>query len=297
VNQSNIISGNAQNGIQISGTGANNNLVAGNVIGADVNGATAIANGQNGVFIYQGNNNTVGAATNPQQGANRASNIISGNRYYGVEIAGSNNLLVNNYIGTDNSGLNSIANYNGGINIGYSSIVDLGVPANVTATNNTVGGTAGVNSTLNVISGNGPQNAQGLTNLGYGISMAGGGVQGILIEGNYIGVGVDGITALGNHNSGVAILVGNTGEYPTNTTIGGAAAGAGNVISANGFIGSGGTAWGYGVEADGGSGLLQNNNIGFDVNGEDLSGKGALKNKAGEVSLSGTWTSKGNLQQ
>ena len=55
------------------------------------------------------------------------------------------------------------------------------------------------------------------------------GATGNLIAGNYIGTDAGGVSPLGNGNDGVLLGAGTRGN-----TIGGTAAGAGNVISANG---------------------------------------------------------------
>ena len=49
--QGNLISGNLQDGILIQDTGTSANRVLGNIIGADLAGMRAMANGQNGVII------------------------------------------------------------------------------------------------------------------------------------------------------------------------------------------------------------------------------------------------------
>lgn len=112
-------------------------------------------------------------------------------------------------------------------------------------------------------------------------------MQNTLIEGNYVGVGVDGVTAVPNSGIGVYLA----SAYPTtNTTIGGTVANAGNVISAN-------TGWGVLVQGSAGNAnALEDNTIGFDVNGKNPNGN--MKNKAGEVSpsnLGPNWKNMGNL--
>lgn len=289
--QGNVISGNILSGIYIHGSTAQYNYVEGNLIGTDLSGKVPVGN-NTGIYL-QANNNFIGAATGTPTDSPHASNVISGNYYYGVEIAGNSNLLVNNYIGTDVTGTQRISNGWGGINVGWSRPWVNSPPATVVAANNTIGGTGGLNSTLNVISGNGDSAAQG--GYGNGISLYGSGVQGTVIQGNYVGVNVEGTAGLGNAADGIAI--GNAiapGTSPSNTTIGGAAAADGNVISANGTkFNRGGP--GFGVGADG-TGLLQNNTIGYDANGQDQ--KKVLKNQGGEVSLPPTgWTSLGNKVQ
>jgi uncharacterized repeat protein (TIGR01451 family) len=132
--------------------------------------------------------------------ATGARNVISGNNGYGIYLAGSNGLVEGNYIGTDAAGEAALGNGNGGFNI--------------TGAAATIGGTT--TAARNVISANG---ADGIL-----ISAPSG-----LIEGNYIGVDATGEKALGNRVYGVRV-----NGQASSTTIGGTAAGAGNVVSANG---------------------------------------------------------------
>lgn len=159
----NVISGNKGSGIFLTGSSTNNNLISGNYIGVGQDGKTVVANGQNGIYLYQANSNSIGAATN-NIGNGGPSNVISGNAYYGIVIGSSSNLVVNNYIGTDASGANAVGNGWGGVFIGYVPVghpINPDPPNTVTAANNTIGGTGGANSTLNVISGNGFNATQG----------------------------------------------------------------------------------------------------------------------------------------
>ena len=61
-----------------------------------------------------------------------------------------------------------------------------------------------------------------------GVNITGAGATGNVVQGNYIGTDITGTVDLGNTNDGVLI---NSGA--ANNTIGGAAAGAGNLISGN----------------------------------------------------------------
>ena len=117
------------------------------------------------------------------------------------------NLIQGNYIGTDITGTAALGNGGSGIQI-FETQPATGV--------NTVGGTSA--AARNVISGNG----------GSGIS---GGGHGILIQGNFIGTDVNGTGNLGNVASGIDMAC------VDNNTIGGTAAGAGNVIAFNGVDG------------------------------------------------------------
>ena len=135
-------------------SGSTNDQLIGNYIGVD---ATAPIAGPNGTGIVIASfNDTVGGAA----AADR--NVISGNAGIGIEvIATSGNLITNNYIGTDPSGILTLPNQSDGINVSNSS--------------GTVGSTASI--TGNVISGNGRN----------GIDLAGAGVTGVVIAGNFIG--------------------------------------------------------------------------------------------------------------
>ena len=232
----NVISGNAGNGITISGTGANNNMVGVNLIGTNKAGTAGLGNGNDGIYVAT-NNNTIGAA-----GATTPPTIISGNGNDGIEIVGGNsNTVVNCYIGTDITGEIKIRNTNDGLGIGNNQ--------GVGSTNNTIGGTAGV-GWLNVISGNG----------GDGVSIWQYSTGNVLV-GNYIGTDktgnakFGGINSLGNVGNGVYV-------WGSNNTIGAAQAGPGsNVISNNG---------GYGVYMVGSNNLVQNNNIGLGADGSTV---------------------------
>ena len=236
----NVVSGNDTDGIDIdSDTG---DLVAGNKIGTDTSGTFALGNFESGVVISGGSSNTIGGA------AAGAGNVISGNASDGVQITGSaaiNNVIAGDYIGTDLTGMLAIAN-------------GTGVELDTGATGNTIGGltaTAGTGAG-NVISGNS----------GAGIDdLSGSNV----IAGNLIGLSAGGSAALANMDDGIDAF---------DDTIGGTAAGAGNVISGNRQ---------YGINDDGVN-LIAGNLI-----GTDLSGTTAAPNGFGGISLGGSGSTVG----
>jgi titin len=195
----NLISGNRDEGIRLDTSG---NLVQGNLIGTDITGTQALGNGE-GVFVFRGGS-TIGG---PVAGAG---NLISGNTFHGIELFGSGNLVQGNLIGTDITGTQALGNAQDGVVVG--------------ASNNTIGGTmAGAG---NVIAANG----------GSGVlisAIAGVTTTSNLIEGNFIGTDTSGSINLGNAADGVTIR----GAGASNNTIGGTAAGAGNVIAFNGHDG------------------------------------------------------------
>ncbi len=225
----NIISGNELAGVRIEAVAFNesatltsaaiSNTVQGNYIGTDVNGTADLGNLDAGVYIVgfvdDADSNQIGGTTPA------ARNVIAGSGGSGVMILGgqaSHNLVQGNYVGTDVNGTAAIPNDAGGINI-------------TDAMTNTIGGT--VSGARNLVSGNGA----------YGISIVNsdktwdpdlelfvgiGEASGNIIQGNYIGAEVSGTAALSNALSGVMIA------DAAGNTVGGASAGARNLISGNG---------------------------------------------------------------
>ena len=83
----NLLSGNGQSGMLITGTGANQNVVAGNFIGTDVTGTVSIGNGRDGVGIAFGaQSNLIGTNGNSVDDAGER-NIIAGSTFAGVAIS------------------------------------------------------------------------------------------------------------------------------------------------------------------------------------------------------------------
>ena len=204
----NLISGNAY-GIWLEA--ADDSLIAGNLIGTNLAGGSAVigSDGDGILIANAAQGNTVGGATStPGTGLG---NVISGNSVDGVEISGvgtTGNVVAGNLIGTDSSGTIALGNAQYGVGL------DEGTSAN------TIGGTAA--GMGNVISGN--QND--------GIDIDGAGQT--VIEGNLIGVNIHGTGALGNSGTGVGFFASYVSEPGAGSNvIGGTGVGAGNVISGN----------------------------------------------------------------
>ncbi|MBN2392719.1 MAG: VCBS repeat-containing protein [Anaerolineae bacterium] len=178
----NLISGNSDNGISISGSDIVSNVIIGNYIGVDINGVAALPNGGNGVAIFAGAaNNIVGGNTPSKR------NLISGNAYAGVSVFGSgtlNNLISGNYIGTDVTGEVAISNNGGGIYVTDG------------ATDNIVGGEDAGEG--NLISGN----------EGSGVTLQNVGTARNIIVGNYIGTDLYGTQSLSNTWDGIRLADG-----------------------------------------------------------------------------------------
>jgi hypothetical protein len=195
----NLISGNALFGVLLTGNGANNSIV-GNRIGTDLSGTAAVANGLYGVYVTTADNQIGG------RGAGDG-NLISGNAA-GVAITGSGatgNVVQGNWIGVAAGGSSALPNVKVGVTV-----------ANTTG--NTVGGT--LPGSGNVLSGNGL----------HGVMLVGAGTSNNWIQGNLVGLDAAGTGAVSNGQYGIT-------TYSPDNTIGGSAAGAGNVVSGNQYSG------------------------------------------------------------
>ncbi len=250
--EGNLISANGLRGIEMPNVGTNFNVVAGNFIGTDRTGTTALGNGSSGIAIGFGAQfNRVG--TNGDGVADEAErNIISGNAA-GVEIVNNNdlgtghNIVAGNFIGTDVTGMTALGNAGSGILIRLgSSFNQIGTNANGIADG----------AERNVISGN---------NLGITVTDVGSDYN--TVAGNYIGTDATGTLAMGNGEHGILIesgashnLVGTNGD-----SVGDAA--ERNVISANGVDG---------VQIEGAG--TDNNTIAGNFIGTDRTGTVALGN-------------------
>ena len=209
----NVISGNTDDGVELTGSGTTGNLVVGNFIGTNAAGTAAIANGTDGVEIDTGaTSNTIGGLTStPGTGAG---NVISGNTGNGIEITGtgtSGNIVQGNIIGLNATGASALGNVGDGVAIDMS------------ASNNTIGGATA--SARNIISAN-----------VVGVVIVNG-ASGNTVQGDYIGTDLTGMVAIGNLADGVVsqgtsdIIGGATNDGQGNPSPGTA---PGNVISGNG---------------------------------------------------------------
>jgi titin len=244
----NLISGNVLSGVLISGTNTMSNTVAGNYIGINIDSSADIPN-EYGVQITAGAcYNLVGGDTEGER------NIISGNNHRGVLISESGtsfNVVSGNYIGTDTSGSEALAN------------LDSGVYVSSGATINRIGGSSAGEG--NLISGNGTD----------GIVFAGADTSSNYVIGNYIGTDFSGSAAVANTESGVNIILGAHDIY-----IGGDSAGEGNLISGNGE---------QGVRISGAD--TYGNTVYGNLIGTDWQGAVALGNtKSGVVISGGAYT-------
>ena len=278
----NVSSGNAHCGVWVAGSG---NLVQGNYLGTDVTGTMLLGNAQDGVSVGRnsvvGENRIIGnlAAGNGNGVALRSSNdnVVQGNRLErntmsGLTVAllfaghtstgnllggagpGEGNLvsgngqgiavmnaaqttIEGNLVGTDASGNTAFGNGSDGIDVNAS-------------TDTLIGGTTA--AARNVVSGN----------RGTGITIATGST-GTVVRGNYVGTDKTGSSAVPNAGNGIAFWGG-----ASRNSIGGSAAGAGNVIAWNeaaGIVLSDGTG-----NAISGNSIFSNAGLGIDLGGNSV---------------------------
>jgi uncharacterized repeat protein (TIGR01451 family) len=240
-------------------TGSGSDVVAGDFIGTNPAGTAASPNGAFGVSI-DSPSATIGGSDAAE------CNVISGNGTShsggGIDLDTTEPLgtgpasavIQGNFLGTDATGTQALGRQFDGILMS----------ATVTTT---IGGTAlGAGNVISGNSGNGID-----ADVGAG-----------LIQGNLIGTDRTGMVAVPNGKNGILVA----GE---NTTIGGTAAGAGNIISANGSNGI------YLSDATGT--LVQGNLIGTDATGTiDLgnSSAGILAGGTNSTTIGGSTAAAGN---
>ncbi|MGH7194475.1 MAG: hypothetical protein ACREJM_13230, partial [Candidatus Saccharimonadales bacterium] len=198
-----------------------NNIIQSNFIGTDATGRVAAPNAAGGIDLVQSSYNLIGGPNNA--GPLSTGNLISGNGQTGIFLedqSDHNNYIEGNYVGTDVDGLKALPAPGGtgtdGIFLGPPG----GSPQQGFASNNFIGNFDPASQKFepngrNVIGGNTKN----------GVYVLGG--SGNLIAGNYIGIGSDGSTPVGNGGDGVRL------EDGSSNIVGGTQANAGNVISAN----------------------------------------------------------------
>ncbi len=328
----NIISGNANYGIGFGGGGSvHDNSILGNYIGTDVTGNTALGNGSDGIY-FDGNyhyNNWIG------NGLAGGGNVISGNGGHGIYMYySSGNRILGNWIGTNAAGNADLGNRYIGVFLNESDDVLIGngtaLGRNVISGNDSIGiylsysdddsilgnyigvnssGTASLpndagiyiqNSQNCAIGGNLAGQGNVISgNTTYGIAIVGDGGEGCeyecgqarkeealqrtqaafgafqpplpsggsvlhFVRGNLIGTNAAGTAALGNGEDGIWLIT-------SSVVVGDTVPGGRNVISGNGR---------HGIYVDA---LSYDNSIVGNYIGTDLNGSAAIPNAGNGV--------------
>ncbi|MEO0558609.1 MAG: T9SS type A sorting domain-containing protein [Bacteroidota bacterium] len=184
----NIISGNTGPGIVVTGASATGVVIAGNRIGTDPAGTTALPNGAEGVLVEDAPGVQIGGPTEGER------NLIAGNATHGARITGADAdgvRVIGNWIGLAADGLAALPNGTDATELsGHHGV------AVVSSPNAIIGGDAGTAG--NVIAGNA---AHGVYITGTPDAPA----DGVQVLGNRIGTGRSGNTALVNGAVGVAV--------------------------------------------------------------------------------------------
>jgi Calx-beta domain-containing protein/carboxypeptidase family protein/beta-propeller repeat-containing protein len=266
------------NGFAIIVGNVDNTVIQGNYIGVDATGTAERANGT-GISVVTAANNLIGGTTPA------ARNVISGNRFNGIEVFGSHNVIQGNYIGTNAAGTAAIPNGSNGISLldffvenliggatpGAGNLISgnqIGISVNAPSTTiqgNLIGtdvtGTQKIGNQLGIRAGATDILIGGLTtaarniisgNLSGGVEFGGIGSK---LQGNYIGTDITGMLPLGNGSTGVVA--------GSNALVGGTVPEARNIIAANGGFGN----VSLGSNSSGSAAIVQGNYIGTDVTG------------------------------
>ena len=243
----NIISGNSI-GIEISQSTSSGSLVKGNFIGLNGAGNAALPN-VTGISLSSSSTKSVIGGADPLD-----KNIISGNSNIGISVSGTSHTIQNNYIGLNPDGSGVIKNATEGLRFS-GTLTNTQVSENTISGNGTILGQSrnvsfnaanGVHFFSNKV-GSLPNGNTGVTNIGGGLILNNssnnsiGGVtekEGNIIgnhnlsaiqmafncsnnaiSNNKIGVGLDGVSAIGNSLYGIIITGTNTGNAITNNWI------------------------------------------------------------------------------
>ena len=186
----NVIASGHTSGLRLQNS--SDTKISGNYIGTNISGTASIPCGIGVEMIEPCTNNLVGTDADGDSDVHER-NIISGNgitpglaggiwiRYTG---ASTNNVIAGNYVGTDVTGNIALGNMDFGIRSDrFNDFTKIGTNGD------------GINDATerNIVSGN---NGDGIIIVDHDNS---------IVAGNYVGVGADGLTALGNNGEGIRV--------------------------------------------------------------------------------------------
>lgn len=169
---------------------SNGNTVSGNFVGTNFTGLAPFSNGQDGIRINGASNNIIGGTAPADR------NIASGNQFDGIHVVvdagpSTGNLIQGNFVGVNSTG-------NGSVGIKAFG------PAAGTPAGNFVFGIEISGGNNNTVGGavTGARNVVGFNAAGIEVDDGG---QANVIQGNYSGVGADGVSQVGNVLHGIVL--------------------------------------------------------------------------------------------
>jgi hypothetical protein len=226
----------------------NDNRIAGDFIGINSSGTTALPNAVHGIDLYGAHNTVGGGGTNDPD-------VISGNKESGVFIDGTSaigNWVLGDMIGTDVTGTHAVGNRTGGITIEGG------------ATDNRIGPDGNDPQPVlrrNIISGNGEN----------GVFLGDSGTSGNVVSGDYIGTDATGTQPISNGQYGVKIVNGATNNLIGTDGQSTDDAAEGDLISGNSITGVPGV---YITDSGTDDNVVAGNLIGTDATGTKALGNG-----------------------
>jgi CSLREA domain-containing protein len=253
------------NGIELQGGGC---TIAGNFVGTNPQGNAAEPNQNDGIHISSSSSIIIGGTTPG------ARDIVSGNQLDGIHIVGTTaspatgNIIEGNFVGVNAAGTGSVGikatdgfagtpggNFDAGIEISGGDA-------------NTIGGATAV-----------ARNVVGLNAAGIEVDNGG---QNNVIQGNFVGAGADGVTAVGNNLQGIALRSSDNLSPPLGPGQTNEPAVSGNIIGLNPNLGFSGL--GNLVEFNGAAGIavlgspLPNNAKPIQNSGNSILGNSIFEN-------------------
>lgn len=237
----NVISGNKSGGIDYTGN-SGSSIVMGNKIGTDFTGTLPLGNRNFGLRVKGSGGHTIGGiasvdrniiSANGSNDYQHEQNTTNPSRFdwynsCGIYLFNSgNNSVIGNYIGVDSTGTKTTVSTSHDMGNFY---VGIKIDGSVVSVNNKVGVAGGGN----VVGGNGFRSsaaaaAGGITAPldGHGMIIKDSRIQNTTVLGNYVGVGADGTSKIGNMQDGISV------QGSASTVIGGLAVGERNIIGDN----------------------------------------------------------------
>lgn len=212
--QQNVLAGNQENELVISGSASRGNVVEGNLIGTDASGASVVSGASRGIVIDSASGNVIGG---PRDGAgNTVSAPLQAVLILSTIGTPTANRIIGNFIGTDITGTNLLLNKNSFGNTGAGIQVSFG-RSNVIS-GNVIAGLGNAGETFGGALPGGVEYPTGAISLSSASRT--------VITGNWIGTDRSGLLDLGNRGPGILV------EHSSNDNqIGGVLPGEGNVVA------------------------------------------------------------------